>query len=72
MVSHTVIVLICIVAAGVGVLLGWAVYRLYSSQASEKGTDPENVQAIYMREVRQRNREVIADLNGYRLRRYSQ
>lgn len=67
MVSHEAIVFICIVSAGAAVLLGWAFYRLYSDRgANEELKDADNEQAIYMREHRQRNRQILAERLGYR------
>lgn len=69
MISDQLIVLCCIIGAGVLVFMGWAVTHRFYQQESRpivEGLGQEFSQAQYMREVRLRNHDQIASMNGGR------
>jgi hypothetical protein len=69
-VPYAVIPLLAIIGAGFVLMLCYALYRHAGVKEEPKMMSEE--QAIYMREVRQRNREDIEALTGYyHPRRYS-
>lgn len=64
-----VIILIVIVSAGASVLIAWAIHSIWHGQrgvVDEEGSvvDKEQQLAIYRREVRERNIESMAAING--------
>lgn len=64
----TVTVLIVIVAAAAAVVLGWASTRFFIAHPPTRDTENagnEVSQAQYMREVRLRNTEMLAQQYGY-------
>jgi flagellar basal body-associated protein FliL len=68
--SKEVIILIVIVASGASVVIAWAIHSIWHGQRhgdeDEKITDSEQQQAAYQQEVRMRNQESIAAINGFK------
>lgn len=64
--SETVIVLLVILAAAVAVTLGWGVYSLFHRRQGDLLISDPSEQAAYMREVRLRERDLIAATVGHR------
>lgn len=57
-------VFICICGAAGGLLLGWAFFHYLRPADEEDPFSVPNDQASYMREVRQRNKQSLADSYG--------
>lgn len=69
--SKEVIILIVILAAGASVLMAWAMYAGFQYRRGEEDVKSnEAEQAAYRREVRQRNHEDMAAINGFKMPQY--
>jgi hypothetical protein len=68
--SKEVIILVVILSSGASVVIAWAIHSIWHGQRhgdeDEKITDVEQQQAAYQAEVRRRNLESIAAINGYK------
>lgn len=68
--SDTAIIVIVIAGSGALVLMAWAVSLLWNGNGSNderiKAAEAEHEQAAYMREVRGRNVQLLADIHGGR------
>lgn len=68
--AKEVIILIVIVASGASVLIAWAIHSIWHGQrgGDEEGlvSDSEQQQAAYRQEVRMRNQENMAAINGFK------
>ena len=63
--EYPLAVFICIVAVAFGVLLAWAAFRfLTPADDNNNFHEVSSDQAVYMREVRMRNRDQIAAMTG--------
>lgn len=67
--NHTAIIVLCILGSAIAVALAWAISNLHSGKTVTGYDAPiahsEQDQAVYMREVRSRNQQLMADKNGY-------
>lgn len=69
--NSQVVVLVVIVAAGAAVLIGYATTRYFVGRVPDGDCETPGSdfnQASYMRDVRLRNSEQLAGINGYRPR----
>ncbi|KAK4629762.1 hypothetical protein CLAFUW4_08660 [Fulvia fulva] len=64
--SDSIIILLVILAAAVSVAIGWAIYSLFHRRQGDLAMSDSGEQAEYMREVRLRERHLIAAAIGYR------
>lgn len=67
--NSQVVVLVVIIAAGAAVLIGYATTRYFVGRVPDgdtEGPGSDFNQANYMREVRLRNSEQLAGINGYK------
>lgn len=68
--SNEAIIVIVIAGCGAAVLMAWAVSLLWNGTASNddriKAAEAEQEQAAYMREVRGRNVQLLAEMYGGR------
>lgn len=70
--SHSLIVFLIILGCAAAIGLGWGFYSLYNGRHDQSGQHDvalpttEQSQAVYMREVRLRNQDVIAGMYGYK------
>jgi len=66
--SNSAIIVIVIAGSGAAVLLAWAVSLLWTGNVNNderiKAVEAEHEQAAYMREVRGRNVQLLADMYG--------
>lgn len=68
--SDTAIIVIVIAGSGALVLMAWAVSLLWNGNVNNdqriKSAEAEQEQQVYMREVRSRNVQLLADMYGGR------
>ena len=61
------IIVIVIVSAGLAVLIAWAIYAMWHGRnGDEVAQGDANKQATYRKEVRARNQEEMAVINGFK------
>lgn len=66
------IIVIVICAAGVSVMIAWAIHSVWNGRGGEAGVIAQdfNEQAEYRKDVRLRNQEAMAAANGYQFPLY--
>lgn len=66
------VIVIVICAAGVSVMIAWAIHSVWNGRGGDAGVTAEdfNEQAEYRKDVRLRNQEAMAAANGYQFPSY--
>lgn len=62
--SHSAIIVLCLVGAAAGVCLAWGVCTLVDKKIQRDPHSMDAEQQSYMREVRLRNHDILAAMTG--------